>query len=381
MDVKKIGEFIAYNRKLKGLTQEELGRILGVTNKTISRWENGNYMPDLSLLKPLSDSLGVTLNELLSGEKFENDTIIQNTENNIMNTIDFTEKTLKKEHKKISILLMSLGIFLSIASFVICGAESSWSSIYSIIGIIIFIIGLFKELKLNKLLKIVFSIGLFIVILGIFMAIDYIGVIEHNRPPIYRYMIKTTNIISYYNPFYTVYRINANTPNEYYIVDSKNEYDSDDISTLPFNMKKSSIDNIIKYKSNYIGDNSNIGILLSNLPLSEYGYNFEINSNELNLIINYNTTDWYNNTDLYVQKALIYNSLSIFTLIDNVQYIQYNFSGSSYKVTRKNVENIYPNYDKIVIDGNVNKNNFILYVEKVINNSSFIENIFSELFV
>ena len=381
MDVKKIGEFIAYNRKLKGLTQEELGKILGVPNKTISRWENGNYMPDLSLLKPLSDSLGITLNELLSGEKIEDNAIVQNTENNIINTIDFTEQTLKKEHKKISILLMSLGIFLSIASFVICGAESSWSSIYSIIGIIIFIIGLFKELKLNKLLKIVFSIGLFIVILGIFMAIDYIGVIEHNRPPIYRYMIKTTNIISYYNPFYTVYRINANTPNEYYIVDSKNEYDSDDISTLQFNMKKSSINNIINYKSNYICDNSNVGMLLGNLPISEYRYNFEINSNELCIIINYNSTDLYNNTDLYVQKALIYNSLSIFTLIDNVQYIQYNFSGSSYKVTRKNVENIYPNYDKIVIDGNVNKNNFILYVEKVINNSSFIENIFSELFV
>lgn len=338
-------------------------------------------MPDLSLLKTLSDSLGITLNELLSGEKIEDNAIVQNTENNIINTIDFTEQTLKKEHKKISILLMSLGIFLSIASFVICGAESSCSSIYSIIGIILFIIGLFKELKLNKLLKIVFSIGLFIVILGIFMTIDYIGVIEYNRPPIYRYMIKTTNIISYYNPFYTVYRINANTPNEYYVVDSKNEYDSDDISTLPFNMKKSSINNIIKYKSNYIGDNSNVGMLLGNLPISEYGYNFEINSNELGIIINYNTTDWYNNTDLYVQKALIYNSLSIFTLIDNAQYIQYNFSGSSYKVTRKNVENIYPNYDKIVIDGNVNKNNFILYVEKVINNSSFIENIFSELFV
>lgn len=81
---------------------------------------------------------------------------------------------------------------------------------------------------------------------------------------------------------------------------------------------------------------------------------------ELGIIINYNTTDWYNNTDLYIQKSLIYNSLSIFTLIDNVQYIQYNFSGSSYKITRKSVENIYPNYDKIVIDGNVNKNNFIL---------------------
>lgn len=50
MDTKKIGKFISENRKRKGLTQEQLGNILGVSNKTISRWENGNYMPDLSLL-------------------------------------------------------------------------------------------------------------------------------------------------------------------------------------------------------------------------------------------------------------------------------------------------------------------------------------------
>ena len=50
MDTKRIGKFISENRKRKGLTQEQLGNILGVSNKTISRWENGNYMPDLSLL-------------------------------------------------------------------------------------------------------------------------------------------------------------------------------------------------------------------------------------------------------------------------------------------------------------------------------------------
>lgn len=53
MDTKKIGKFISENRKRKGLTQEQLGELLGVTNKTISRWENENYMPDLSLLIPL----------------------------------------------------------------------------------------------------------------------------------------------------------------------------------------------------------------------------------------------------------------------------------------------------------------------------------------
>lgn len=54
MDTKKIGAFIAMNRKKKGYTQEQLAEKLGVTNKTISRWENGHYMPDLSLLEPLS---------------------------------------------------------------------------------------------------------------------------------------------------------------------------------------------------------------------------------------------------------------------------------------------------------------------------------------
>ena len=48
MDTKKIGAFIAFNRKKKGYTQEQLAEKLGVTNKTISRWENGHYMPDLS---------------------------------------------------------------------------------------------------------------------------------------------------------------------------------------------------------------------------------------------------------------------------------------------------------------------------------------------
>ena len=64
MDTKKIGAFIAQNRKEKGFTQEQLGEKLGVSNKTVSRWENGNYMPDLSLLEPLSQELGITLNEM-----------------------------------------------------------------------------------------------------------------------------------------------------------------------------------------------------------------------------------------------------------------------------------------------------------------------------
>jgi len=57
----KIGKFIAHLRKEKKMTQQELGEKVGVTNKTISRWENGDYMPDLSLLKPLSKEPSISI--------------------------------------------------------------------------------------------------------------------------------------------------------------------------------------------------------------------------------------------------------------------------------------------------------------------------------
>ena len=54
MDVQKIGNFLAELRKDKNLTQEELGERIGVTNKTVSRWENGNYLPPVEILQILS---------------------------------------------------------------------------------------------------------------------------------------------------------------------------------------------------------------------------------------------------------------------------------------------------------------------------------------
>jgi len=384
MDVKKIGEFIAYNRKNKKLTQEQLGEKLGVSNKTISRWENGNYMPDLSLLKPLSEELGITLNELLSGEKIESEKVIEQAETSLINTIDYSKQRLEKEHNKISIWIIIIGIISSIAALTIFEAESSWSSIYSIIGMIIFIIGLFRIIKIKSLLKkISISIIIFIGIFIMFHAFDYIGVVYRKRPPIYRYITKTefkeSKIITYDNLFYNVYRINADTLNEYYIVDSKKEYNIDTVPISPFNRAKSGIDNIIKYENKYIGNNSNIGNLLYDLPLEEYGLVFQIDSEKLGVIVDYNTTDWYNNNNLYIEKSLIYNSASIFLLIDNVEYIKYNFSGSSYTITREQFEKDYPNYSEIKIN-TVNKDKFNQYVEQKMNDYEFIEKQFNLLF-
>ena len=67
MDQIKIGKWIAELRRREGLTQEALGERIGVTNKTISRWENGNYMPDIETFGLLADIFGISIEELLDG--------------------------------------------------------------------------------------------------------------------------------------------------------------------------------------------------------------------------------------------------------------------------------------------------------------------------
>ena len=68
LDQIKTGEFIALKRKEKNLTQQELADKLNISNKTVSKWETGNGLPELSLMMPLCEVLGITVNELLSGE-------------------------------------------------------------------------------------------------------------------------------------------------------------------------------------------------------------------------------------------------------------------------------------------------------------------------
>ena len=69
MDIQKIGKFLAQLRREQGMTQEQLGEKLGVTNKTVSRWENGNYLPPVEALQLMSEFYGLTINEILSARR------------------------------------------------------------------------------------------------------------------------------------------------------------------------------------------------------------------------------------------------------------------------------------------------------------------------
>lgn len=116
MNQEKIGRFIAELRKEKELTQIDLANKLGITDRAISKWENGRGMPDLSLIKPLSDELGITVNELLSGERLDKKDYQEKLEENIINTIDYTNKKMNKTKKIFMITL--LVILIIIAMFI-----------------------------------------------------------------------------------------------------------------------------------------------------------------------------------------------------------------------------------------------------------------------
>ena len=98
MNQEKIGKFIYECRKNKNLTQEQLAEKLGVTAKSISRWENGNTMPDYSLLKDLCNELDISINELLSGEEIKESEYMMKAEENFIylkKKVDTTLKLLK----------------------------------------------------------------------------------------------------------------------------------------------------------------------------------------------------------------------------------------------------------------------------------------------
>ena len=63
-----IGKFIAFKRKQKNLTQEQLAQILNISNKTVSKWETGKSMPDYTLVKPLCEALNISVSELIDGQ-------------------------------------------------------------------------------------------------------------------------------------------------------------------------------------------------------------------------------------------------------------------------------------------------------------------------
>lgn len=136
MDSKIIGNFIKQQRAEKHLTQKQLAELLSVTDKAISRWETGKGIPDVSLLIPLSNALEVSVNEILLGEKIEEEKKIEKYEETIVNTLTSNKKQISKLHKIIYVLFVAVEA-VAIYGFTIgAGPADAMGLLIGLVGIV-----------------------------------------------------------------------------------------------------------------------------------------------------------------------------------------------------------------------------------------------------
>ena len=128
MEVKKLnqlttGKFILKKRKEKNLTQEQLAEKLGVSNKTISKWETGKCMPDYSVIKNLCEELEITIAELMDGEETEEKSVRTYDEEQIMDLLRRTQELEKQKKLIYGVLLIVMGIAIQALSHSISGSN------------------------------------------------------------------------------------------------------------------------------------------------------------------------------------------------------------------------------------------------------------------
>ena len=118
MNQEKIGSFISKKRKEKKLTQEGLAEKLDVSKNAVSKWERGICLMDMSLLKPLSEILGVSINEILNGEEIKEKDLKEKTEEVLNSTIDYSNKKLKKFKHKVLIIVLVILFLIFLITFI-----------------------------------------------------------------------------------------------------------------------------------------------------------------------------------------------------------------------------------------------------------------------
>ena len=117
------GKFIAHKRKEKNLTQEQLAEKLGVSNKTVSKWETGKCMPDYCVVKSLCKELDITLAELMDGECAAARSVRVYDDEQIMDLLRRTQELEKQKNLLYGILLLVMGIALQALSHTLGGSD------------------------------------------------------------------------------------------------------------------------------------------------------------------------------------------------------------------------------------------------------------------
>ena len=147
MDQIKIGGFIAERRKKKGLTQAQLAEKLNITDRAVSKWENGRSLPDSAIMLELCEILEITVNDLLCGEVVVMEKYDKNLENNLLEMIKEKEKA-DKQLLRIEIVMgfVGIGVMLGLCLFASYAPLEDW------VRIVLIVIGMLPVLILTPLM-------------------------------------------------------------------------------------------------------------------------------------------------------------------------------------------------------------------------------------
>lgn len=191
MDQVKIGSFLKELRKEKNLTQEKLAEQLHVSNRTVSRWETGSNMPDIGMLVEIADFYDVSIPEIINGER-KSEKMNQETRDTAAAMAEYSRNEVKNgKLKVVGILLAAFGLFVIISALMMFPSESSWGSIYSILGSIILVVGLYfiiRRLVAKRSLRLLTIVGCILVLFGAFTISDYIAVKHFHQVPRFRFV-------------------------------------------------------------------------------------------------------------------------------------------------------------------------------------------------
>ena len=119
MNQEKIGRFICELRKEKGLTQAQLAEKFGISNRAVSKWENGKSLPDASIMINLCNFLGITVNELLNGERISMEDYKEKAEDTMTNVVEISQKekrAMMKDIRNRGFFTIVFGMILWIAA-------------------------------------------------------------------------------------------------------------------------------------------------------------------------------------------------------------------------------------------------------------------------
>lgn len=114
MDKERTGQLITELRKEKGLTQKQLADALNVTDKAVSKWERGLSFPDISMLEPISEVLGISIMEILAGERQEeSDTISREEAQKIVSaSVELSDEEIRHKKERSRLIITILIVFL-----------------------------------------------------------------------------------------------------------------------------------------------------------------------------------------------------------------------------------------------------------------------------